>query len=121
MASAVHDVKHPGMNNTFQVNTFSNLALTHNDVAVLENEHSSHAFKLMIEGLPDEGDNLNFLSHVAPAKFAVIRERVVNTVLHTHTGMSLCHAMQIISAKGTNTFLFFVIRHVETFLNGCPY
>mmetsp|Transcript_29285 Transcript_29285/g.61032 ORF Transcript_29285/g.61032 Transcript_29285/m.61032 type:complete len:496 (+) Transcript_29285:405-1892(+) len=83
VASAVHDVKHPGMNNAFQTNTFSTLALIHNDAAVLESEHSYHAYKLMIQGLSDEGDNLNFLCHVTTPKFAEIRKRIIEAVMHT--------------------------------------
>jgi len=59
VAAVVHDVKHPGINNNFQVNSVSDLALTHNDLAVLENEHVSHAFKLMTQGRSGEQDNLN--------------------------------------------------------------
>jgi len=76
-------VKHPGRNNSFQVNSFSDLALIHNDTAVLENEHSSHSFKLMIQGSSGELDNLNFLRHVTPSKFAEMRKRIVESVLHT--------------------------------------
>ena len=83
VAAVVHDVKHPGMNNSYQVNTLSTLALTHNDAAVLENEHSSHAFKIMLGGLPDMDSDLNFLPHVTPSKFAAIRKKMVETVLHT--------------------------------------
>mmetsp|Transcript_2323 Transcript_2323/g.4941 ORF Transcript_2323/g.4941 Transcript_2323/m.4941 type:complete len:1585 (+) Transcript_2323:305-5059(+) len=83
VASAIHDVKHPGRNNSFQVNSFSDLALIHNDTAVLENEHSSHSFKLMIQGSSGELDNLNFLRHVTPSKFAEMRKRIVESVLHT--------------------------------------
>ena len=37
IASAIHDVGHPGVNNSFHVNTSNELALIYNDISVLEN------------------------------------------------------------------------------------
>ena len=39
IASICHDVGHPGMNNTFQINSQSEAALTYHDKSVLENYH----------------------------------------------------------------------------------
>jgi len=77
-ASVIHDVKHPGRNNTFQVNTFSDLSLAHNDQSVLENEHASHAFKLMVQT-----KECHFLHNVKPSKFAELRKKIVQAILHT--------------------------------------
>ena len=49
LAAAVHDVDHPGQTNTYQENAKTDLALTYNDVSILENRHASHAFKAMWE------------------------------------------------------------------------
>lgn len=49
----------------------------HNDQSVLENEHVSHAFKLLIHG------DHHFLHNVKPSKFAGIRKKIVQAVLHT--------------------------------------
>ena len=74
----MHDVKHPGRNNGFQVNTFSPLSLDWNDVSVLENEHASHAFKVMIEE-----SGAHFLLNAEPPKFAQIRKKMISAILHT--------------------------------------
>ena len=37
IAAAIHDVGHPGVNNSFNVKTKSELALIYNDISVLEN------------------------------------------------------------------------------------
>lgn len=102
VAAVVHDVKHPGMNNSYQVNTLSTLALTHNDAAVLENEHSSHAFKIMLGGLPDMDSDLNFLPHVTPSKFAAIRKKMVETVLHTDMSKHFSTVARIKSQASTS-------------------
>lgn len=44
IAAAIHDYKHPGTNNAFQVATGSRDAWRYNDRAVLENMHVSEAF-----------------------------------------------------------------------------
>ena len=49
LAAAVHDVGHPGRNNSFQINRQTNLALEYNDLSVLENMHASKAFRRMFE------------------------------------------------------------------------
>ncbi len=47
MASICHDVEHPGLNNTYQANTNSTLALRYNDKSILENHHSAKTFMLL--------------------------------------------------------------------------
>eukprot|EP00727_Mastigamoeba_balamuthi_P010719 m51a1_g627 putative high affinity camp-specific and ibmx-insensitive 3 -cyclic phosphodiesterase 8b-like (934) ;mRNA; r:136955-141336 len=49
LTAIVHDVGHPGRNNTFQVNTRSPLAMQYNDRSVLENFHISSAFNVLAE------------------------------------------------------------------------
>ena len=46
VASAIHDFKHPGTNNTFAIASKSELALIYNDKSVLENYHLSEAFRV---------------------------------------------------------------------------
>lgn len=53
IAAVVHDVGHNGLNNSFHVNSRSELALVYNDVSVLENMHVSSFFRLIL------GDNRN--------------------------------------------------------------
>jgi len=39
-----HDVNHTGKNNTYEMNTFSKLAIKYNDKSVLEQHHSAVTF-----------------------------------------------------------------------------
>ena len=77
VSSAIHDVKHPGRNNAFQVKSFSDLALSWNDASVLENEHASQAFKIMFQE-----DDAEFLS-CDKLQYAAIRKKMIDAVLHT--------------------------------------
>lgn len=47
LAAIVHDVGHPGVNNSFLVETKNPMALRYNDNSVLENFHVALAFSLM--------------------------------------------------------------------------
>merc|ERR1719473_2139644 len=47
IASAVHDVGHCGRSNEYLSLTNNDLAITYNDIGVMENYHCAHAFRLM--------------------------------------------------------------------------
>eukprot|EP00930_Biecheleria_cincta_P064261 TRINITY_DN49823_c0_g1_i1.p1 TRINITY_DN49823_c0_g1~~TRINITY_DN49823_c0_g1_i1.p1 ORF type:complete len:523 (-),score=93.19 TRINITY_DN49823_c0_g1_i1:108-1676(-) len=78
LASAIHDLGHPAVNNDFMVKTKSDLAIRYHETAVLENFHVASAFELMKEhGVP-------LLEHNLPSPpTASLRKRVVDMVLAT--------------------------------------
>ncbi|KAF8822488.1 3'5'-cyclic nucleotide phosphodiesterase domain-containing protein [Cardiosporidium cionae] len=47
LSGLCHDVGHPGRNNSFFINSMEPLAIAYNDIAVLENYHSSLTFRFM--------------------------------------------------------------------------
>lgn len=47
IAALCHDLEHPGLNNAYQVNSGSSVALRYNDVSVLENHHAALASELL--------------------------------------------------------------------------
>lgn len=81
LASAIHDVDHPGLNNAFQINTQSDLAILYSDRSVLENHHLATAFRLL--SLPQ----FNFLSGTSKEVFREIREVMIEMVLATDMSM----------------------------------
>lgn len=84
-AAMVHDVDHPGRNNSFLVATEHHLALLYNDVSVLENHHLAVAFKIMSE--PKNNFLLNMDSHQKQA----FRKMVIDLVLATDMAKHLHH------------------------------
>ncbi|KAF2071837.1 hypothetical protein CYY_006854 [Polysphondylium violaceum] len=76
LSAIVHDYKHPGFNNTFQINTKSSLALKYNDRSVLENYHICQAFKLINQ--PN-----GILSNMSEPQKREVRDLAINLVLST--------------------------------------
>ena len=74
----IHDLAHPGTNNSFQVNTNSDLAITYNDRSVLENMHVSTAFRLFADK-----PVLDFTTNFDLKTFKRYRELVVEVVIGT--------------------------------------
>jgi len=81
LAAIVHDVKHPGRNNNFQVNNQTEYALKYNDRSVLENMHLSSAFSRVMGEHKD--DTLNIFQDMKPEEATLCREMCIDTVLHT--------------------------------------
>jgi hypothetical protein len=77
IAAAIHDYKHPGVNNTFLVNSGSDLALLYNDVSVLENYHLSEAFKEM------KRFDCDILSVLSARSKSICRKKIISMVLAT--------------------------------------
>lgn len=77
-AAAIHDFKHPGTNNTFQINMSTDIALTFNDNSVLESYHVSEAFKVL-----KKHEN-NFMDEfLNPDEYKYVRKRMIDCVLAT--------------------------------------
>lgn len=78
LASAVHDLGHPGVNNAFLVRSRDKHALTYNDRSVNENMHASLAFTLAAEE-----PGLNLFARFSPAEYEQVRKLVLDMVLST--------------------------------------
>lgn len=77
VAALCHDIDHPGLNNTFQVNSKSPLAILYNDLSVLENHHCARAFYI----LNDLKNNI--LSGLTLLEYKEFRRTVVSAILAT--------------------------------------
>lgn len=83
IGSLVHDIAHPGTNNAFLINSFSDLAITYNDKSILENFHIAETFKII------KDDNCNIFSNYNNENFKLIRKRIIELILATDM---TCHA-----------------------------
>jgi len=77
IAALVHDLAHPGLNNTYLEATKDALAITYNDVSVLENHHVATAFKLL------QPQELDWTKSMKPDDYKDFRETLVTLVLGT--------------------------------------
>lgn len=93
IAALVHDIGHPGNNNLFEINSFSELALKYNDLSVLEQHHCALAFELI------KKHNLN--SIMSREDFCVFRKTIVTCILGTD--MAHHKASTELLIKKTNT------------------
>lgn len=94
VAAICHDLSHPGLNNTFHINTHHELALKFNDQSVLENFHCLEAFRIL-------GDPAcNIASSLNPTEYLEFRSILVGCILGTDM---LSHVSQIESIKLTFT------------------
>ncbi|KAL0479688.1 hypothetical protein AKO1_007520 [Acrasis kona] len=77
IAAIVHDYDHPGLNNTFMINSQSYLATLYNDRSVLENHHCAQAFEIM------RSKDSNILQYLQDEQIKDIRETIIQMVLAT--------------------------------------
>ena len=76
-AALLHDIGHNSTNNTFQINSGSDHAITYNDKSVLENYHAAEGFRIMVK--PDS----NILSKLEFNTFRHVRKRIIEQILAT--------------------------------------
>ena len=81
IAAAIHDMDHPGVNNTFLINTQAKLAFRYNDRSVLENHHIASAFILTIQ------EDMDLFTHLSIDDYKRIREIIIEMVLSTDIAM----------------------------------
>lgn len=72
-----HDLDHPGLNNPYQINKRTRLAILYNDISVLENYHIATAFEMFANPEYDIFDSLDAVTRKS------IRRLVINCVLAT--------------------------------------
>ncbi|KAG8469414.1 hypothetical protein KFE25_005869 [Diacronema lutheri] len=88
---AAHDVDHTGQNNAFHIATGSELAITYNDVSVLENHHCAFAFRTLAH--PER----NFADVLRPAEYKEFRETMIAVILGTDMAKHFEHVAHLLS------------------------
>eukprot|EP00842_Homolaphlyctis_polyrhiza_P004345 jgi/Hompol1/4911/HPOL_002090-RA len=77
IASAVHDLDHPGVGNAFLIQTSHPIAILYNDIAVLESHHASKAFEIA------RSSDANIFSSLTMEQMRFCRKLIISTVLAT--------------------------------------
>jgi hypothetical protein len=77
LAGLAHDVKHPGLNNVYQVNARTPLATLYNDQSVLEHHHASSFFRLV------SSPSCNILQALNKEDYLQVRKIIVSGILAT--------------------------------------
>ncbi len=77
ISAIAHDVGHPGMNNNFQINSRSEVALTYHDKSVLENLHIFLLFKIL------KKPECNIINELKKEDYNIFRKRVIEAILAT--------------------------------------
>ena len=77
IAALGHDIGHPGLTNTFQINSLSDMAITYNDSSCLENFHLATLFKTIRK------DETNIFEELSSPDFKKIRKRMISEILAT--------------------------------------
>jgi hypothetical protein len=80
ISALAHDLGHPGKNNRFIVMSRDEIAITYNDMSVLEMMHSSKLFQIL-----QKPDN-NLLVSLNDEKFAIMRKDIIDMILATDMG-----------------------------------
>lgn len=77
ISALTHDLDHPGLNNTYQINALTPLAIRYNDVSVLENYHCSQAFELLYH------PQINLLEGFDADSMKYVRKAIIKAILST--------------------------------------
>ncbi|XP_015432489.1 PREDICTED: high affinity cAMP-specific and IBMX-insensitive 3',5'-cyclic phosphodiesterase 8A [Dufourea novaeangliae] len=78
IASAAHDIDHPGRSSQFLCNSDNKLAVLYNDMSVLESHHAALTFKLTLSD-----DNVNIFRNLERDTYKHVRQTVVDMILAT--------------------------------------
>ena len=92
IAALGHDLGHPGLNNNFQINASTEMAITYNDISCLENFHSSKLFRILRK------DENNIFEKLNIDERKIIRKRIINEILATDMAFH-GKVMSVIKAK----------------------
>ena len=86
IAAVVHDVGHTGLNNSFHINSRSELALVYNDVSILENMHVSTMFRMLLGDTRDRRVDIfeNFDDEQTTKARNFITKAVLSTDMQKH-------------------------------------
>lgn len=97
IASAVHDIDHPGRSSAFLCNSDNSLALLYNDICVLESHHAATTFRLT---LSDE--KINIFKNLDRDMYKLARSVIIDMILATEMTRHFEHLAKFVSVFGND-------------------
>lgn len=97
IASAVHDIDHPGRSSAFLCNSDNALALLYNDICVLESHHAATTFRLT---LSDE--KINIFKNLDRDMYKLARSIIIDMILATEMTRHFEHLAKFVSVFGND-------------------
>jgi high affinity cAMP-specific and IBMX-insensitive 3',5'-cyclic phosphodiesterase 8 len=96
IASAVHDIDHPGRSSAFLCNSDDALALLYNDQCVLESHHAATTFRLTVSD-----DKINIFKNLDRDMYKLARSVIIDMILATEMTRHFEHLAKFVSVFGT--------------------
>jgi hypothetical protein len=97
IASAAHDIDHPGRSSAFLCNSDNQLALLYNDICVLESHHAATTFRLT---LSDE--KINIFKNLDRKSYQLVRTIIIDMILATEMTRHFEHLAKFVSVFGND-------------------
>lgn len=97
IASATHDIDHPGRSSAFLCHADNSLAILYNDICVLESHHAATTFRLT---LADE--KINIFKNLDRDMYKLIRSIIIDMILATEMTRHFEHLAKFVSVFGND-------------------
>ena len=78
VAALAHDLEHPGVNNAYLINSKDPMAITYNDVSVLENKHASALFRMVAND-----PKIDIFEFLDESSWRTVRKLIIASIMHT--------------------------------------
>ncbi|XP_055839051.1 high affinity cAMP-specific and IBMX-insensitive 3',5'-cyclic phosphodiesterase 8 isoform X3 [Episyrphus balteatus] len=97
IASAAHDIDHPGRSSAFLCNSNSPLAIMYNDLTVLESHHAATTFKLTLGD-----DKINIFKNLDKDTYKSVRSVIIDMILATEMTRHFENLAKFVSVFGAD-------------------
>jgi len=95
LAAVCHDMGHPGQNNSYQVNSHSELSVIYNDSSVLENMHAARAYRVLGSKPGDTDSDVDILAGLQPTQKDAFRANFTKAILWTDMSQHFAKLAQL--------------------------
>mmetsp|Transcript_59040 Transcript_59040/g.104933 ORF Transcript_59040/g.104933 Transcript_59040/m.104933 type:complete len:858 (-) Transcript_59040:75-2648(-) len=101
-----HDLGHPGLNNTFLIETGHELALLYNDKSPLENMHCARLFEIVGQA------RCNVFASLTKAQYYDVRKVCIDAILHTDNAQHFTMVKEVQMLYEVNSEMFDASREI---------